>query len=358
MKNFEGIIQERMARMRVVMATSKNARALTTESSYTGHMQAFMRFSVTVPDFTTLPPEELARLYVESKARHWSVSTVNQFRNALVFYYRHVIEKPLGDLGVWAEARRPKKLPVWLAHDDMMALIACMKGQNRLMAEIGYGSGLRSHDLSSLRWKDIHYAQKQIVIRSGKGEKDRVTFLPSSCISALKEQEARMRALWEWDRRNDRPGVEVPSSKFTGKDWPWFWVWAAPGESRDPRSGIVRRHHVHRDTLGKAISNAVRIWGGNQRVTMHSLRHSFATEMLMSGMPIQELQELLGHKHITTTQIYAHCLPRLTMRRESPLDRVATADNVLPFAQCEPHVSSSYTQPRQNATTIPAFKAS
>jgi site-specific recombinase XerD len=329
MKNYEPIIRQRIERMRVVMATSKDARALTTESSYTGHLRAFMRFSVTVQGFATLPPEELARLYVESKARHWSVASVNQFRNALVFYYRHVIGKPLGNLGTWAEAKRPKKLPVWLAHDDMMALIACLKGQNRLMAEIGYGSGLRSHDLASLRWKDIHYAQRQIVIRSGKGDKDRATFLPSSCIPALKEQEQRMRALWEHDRRHNRPGVEVPSTKFTGKDWPWFWVWAGNNESRDPRSGIVRRHHVHRDTLGKAISAAVRIWGGNQRVTVHSLRHSFATEMLMSGMPIQELQEVMGHKHVTTTQIYAHCLPRLTTRRESPMDRAA--GNVVAF---------------------------
>ena len=336
MRNYEPLINQRIERMRVVMATSKGARAITTESSYTGHVRGFMHFSVCVPGFTSLPPEELARLYVESKARHWSVASVNQFRNALVFYYRHVIEKPLGDLGKWAEARRPKKLPVWLAHEDMLALISCMKGQNRLMAEIGYGSGLRSHDLASLRWKDIHYAQRQIVIRSGKGDKDRVTFLPASCIAALKEQEQRMRAVWEYDRRHDRPGVEVPSTKFTGKDWPWFWVWAGNNESRDPRSGIVRRHHVHRDTLGKAISQAVRIWGGNQRVTVHSLRHSFATEMLMSGMPIQELQEVMGHKHVTTTQIYAHCLPRLTTRRESPMDRGAVeASNVVSFPQSQ-----------------------
>ncbi len=333
MENYEALIQARIARMRIVMATSDSARAITTEASYTGHLQAFMRFSVTVPDFKNISPEELARLYVESKARQWSVSSLDVFRNAIVFYYRHVIGKPLGDLGPWATAKRPKKLPVWLAHEDMMNLIACMKGQNRLMAEIGYGSGLRSHDLASLRWKDIHYAQKQIVIRSGKGDKDRVTFLPASCIQALKEQEQRMRALWEHDRRQDRPGVEVPSSKFTGKDWSWFWVWAGNNESRDPRSGIIRRHHVHRDTLGKAISQAVRIWGGNQRVTVHSLRHSFATEMLMSGMPIQELQEVMGHKHVTTTQIYAHCLPRLTTRRESPMDRTDSnqSTKVIPF---------------------------
>lgn len=324
-------IEKRLERLRVVMATSKSARSPKTEESYTGHMKQFMWFCAYHPAVKTAEPEELARLYVESKARQWSQSSVDVFRNALVFYYRWVVEKPLGDLGQWALARRPKRLPTWLAHEDMMTLLACMKGTNRLMAEIGYGSGLRSSDLNQLRWKDICYSQKQIVIRRGKGEKDRVTFLPESCIPALQEQQQRMRALWEMDRRNHRPGVYVPSAKFNGEDWQWFWVWGADKESRDKRTGIVRRHHVHEDTLGKAIHAAVKIWGGNQRVTVHSLRHSFATEMLMSGMPIQELQELLGHKHITTTQIYAHCLPRLTMRRESPMDRAAEEPNVVPF---------------------------
>lgn len=315
--------------MRVVMATSKKTRALTTEQSYTGHMRSFMWFCACHPAVKSAGPVELARLYIESKARQWSQASVDVFRNALVFYYKHVLEKPLGDLGPWAEGRRPRRLPVWLAHSDMMRLLACMKGINRLKAEIGYGSGLRSSDLACLRWKDINYAQKQIVIRVGKGEKDRVTFLPESCIPALQEHQQRMRSLWEWDRKNNRPGVEVPSTKFNGEDWQWFWVWASENESQDPRSKIIRRHHQHRDTLGKAIHKAVPLWGGNQRVTVHSLRHSFATEMLMSGMPIHELKDLMGHKYITTTEIYLHCLPRLTARRESPMDRAS--GNVVAF---------------------------
>ncbi len=327
------LIESRLARMRTVMATSKAARALNTERSYVGHIRSFLWFCAYCPQVKTAAPEELARLYVESKARDWAVATVDQFRNALVFYYRWVIEKPLGDLGQWAEAKRPKRLPVWLPHDDMLKLIGCMKGQTRLMAEIGYGSGLRSHDIASLRWKDIDFTNRQIIIRSGKGQKDLATFLPESCIPALLEHRERMRALWEMDRRNGRAGVEVPSSKFNCEDWQWFWVWAANGESRDPRSKIIRRHHVHRSTLGKAIAEAVKIWGGNQRVTVHSLRHSFATEMLMSGMPIHELKELLGHAHITTTEIYLHCLPRLTARRGSPMDK--PAGNVVPFAAAQ-----------------------
>jgi site-specific recombinase XerD len=331
------LIESRLARMRTVMATSKSARALNTERTYVTHMRQFLWFCAYCPAVKTASAEDLARLYVESKARDWAVATVNQFRNALVFYYRYVVEKPLGELGPWAEAKRPKRLPVWLPDADMRALLACMKGQTRLMAELDYGSGLRSHELASLRWKDIDFTNQQIIVRQGKGAKDRVTFLPQACLSALIEQRERMRALWEMDRRNSRPGVEVPSTKFNGEDWAWFWVWAAPSESTDPRSRIVRRHHVHRSTLGKAISKAVRIWGKDQRVTVHSLRHSFATEMLMDGMPIHELKELMGHAHITTTEIYAHCLPRLTARRGSPMDRTSTTSNVLPFPVATNH---------------------
>ena len=215
-----------------------------------------------------------------------------------------------------------------------MRLLSCLKGDARLMAELGYGSGLRSRELASLRWKDIDFPNKQIIVRRGKGNKDRVTFLPDSCMAALREHEQRMRRMWERDRGAGRPAVEVPSVKYDGKQWAWFWVWAANGESRDPRSGIIRRHHVHRSTLGKAIRVAVSLWGGNQRVTVHSLRHSFATEMLMSGMPIHELMDLMGHASIETTQIYAHILPRLTARRGSPLD---ARPNVVPFAAIPQH---------------------
>lgn len=159
-----------------------------------------------------------------------------------------------------------------------------------------------------------------------------MTFLPECCIPALREQQERMRRLWEYDRAHERPAVEVPSDKYNGTEWPWFWVWGASHESRDPRSGIVRRHHLHRSTLGKAVAVAVKLARLDQRVTVHSLRHSFATECLMAGMPIQELKELMGHASIETTQIYAHCLPRVTLRRGSPMDRAPATPNVVPFA--------------------------
>jgi integrase len=345
--NKTALIESRLAKLRLVLATSDDSRALATERTYVQWMRRFMTFSLAQPDVKGADPVDLARRFVEAHARQWAVATVDQFRNALVFYYKHVIRQPLGDLGPWAHAQRPKRLPVWLPHDDMMALLACLRGEMRLMGEVGYGSGLRSKELATLRWKDIDFTNKQILVREGKGDKDRTTFLPESAIPALREHQERARKLWEHDRREQRHGVEVPSVKFDGTSWPWFWVFPAAGESRDPRSGIVRRHHQHRSTLGKAISAAVKVWGGNQRVTVHSLRHSFATALLMNGMPIHELKELLGHASIETTQIYAHCLPRLTMRRGSPLDAAASKVNVVSFAATAPVVPSNSSFRRQ-----------
>lgn len=330
-KDCQNYIERQLDRLRVALATSKAARALNTERTYVQWMRRFMQFSLHQPDVKRGDPVEIARRFVEAHARQWSMATVNQFRNALVFYYKHVVKRDLGDLGPWAQAQRPKRLPTWLPHADMLRLLACMKGEMKLMAEIAYGSGLRSFELARLRWKDIDWANKQINVRGGKGDKDRVTFLPEACIPALLEQRDRMRMLWEYERAHDRPAVEVPSDKYDGKAWAWFWVWGAGHESRDPRSGIVRRHHLHRSTLGKAVAAAVRRARLDQRVTVHSLRHSFATECLMSGMPIQELKGLMGHASIETTQVYAHCLPRVTLRRGSPMDRAPGAANVVPF---------------------------
>ncbi len=274
----------------------------------------------------------MLRAFLESGAAEWSASTQNQALNAIVFYYKRVLEKPLGKIGEWAAAKRPARLPVWLAHEDMMSLISHLRGLPRLMAEVDYGSGARSHELVSLRVKDVDLSARTLTVRGGKGAKDRVTILPESVIPDVTAQLREMRNLWQQDRAKGRPGVSVPSEKFNGCDWEWFWVWAARNESADPRSGIVRRHHVHDTTLGKALASAVKRWGGNQRVTVHSLRHSFATSLLMAGTPIQDVQALLGYANISTTQIYAHCLPRLTLRVKSPLDAAPSNIVPMPFA--------------------------
>lgn len=329
------LIELRIDALRKALRMSKKTRAWSTEKTYVGWIRRFIAFTASETDCFTAPPEEMARRFVEAHAAEWAVATQDQFRNALVFYFKHVLKRPLGDLGEWSRAKRPQRLPVWLPHEQMLDLISNLRGTLKLMAAIGYGSGLRSRELSRLRVKDLDFTAKTLTVRGGKGDKDRVTFLPESEIPALRAHLEEMKRLHLRDRRNERPGVETGSTKFDGKDWPWFWVWAAPGESRDPRTGIPRRHHVHKSTLGKALVVAVRRSGGDQRVTQHSLRHSFATTLLDRGIGIHVVSQLLGHTHISTTEIYAHVLPRqAVVQASSPMD--IAPRNVLPVQFAAP----------------------
>jgi site-specific recombinase XerD len=321
------LIELRLQRLRTVARAMH--LSLATERTYAGWVRRFITFSAGQSDCMTAPPEDMARRFVEAHASEWAVATQDQFRNALVFYFRRVLERPLGQLGEWSRAKRPVRLPVWLPHAQMLDLISHLRGPMRLMAAIGYGSGVRSHELARMRVNDLDFTAQTITVRGGKGDKDRVTFLPASEIPALQAHLDDMRRLHLRDRRDARPGVETGSAKFTGEDWPWFWVWAAPNESRDPRTGIVRRHHVHKSTLGKALAVAVKRAGCDRRVTQHSLRHSFATTLLDRGIGIHVVSRLLGHVHIATTEIYAHVLPRqAVVQAESPMD--IAPGNVLP----------------------------
>lgn len=312
--------ESRLERLRVALRMSKNTRSRKTEKSYVGWMRRFIDFAAAQPDALRVRPEEMAHRFVAAHADGWAVATQDQFRNALVFYYREVLGIPLGDLGGWAQARRPVRLPVWLPHGEMMRLIGAMRGVPRLMAMVAYGGGPRSMELVRARLKDVDLAARTLTIRGGKGMKDRVTILPDAVIEPLRLHMADCMELWQRDRQAGWPGVEVPSVKFSGLDMGWFWLWPAARESRDPVSGVVRRHHTHESTLPKATTAAVRRLGMPARVTVHSYRHSFATSLLAKGTPIQEVQQLLGHVNIATTQIYAHCLPRVESRIRSPMD--------------------------------------
>lgn len=272
-----------------------------------------------------------------------AAATQNQALNAIVFLYRDVLREPLGDLGKWARAKRPKRLPTWLTHEEMMRLLDGLKPFTRLMAEVAYGSGLRLAELLALRVKDVDFDSCLISVRGGKGDKDRVTCLPRSVAFKLREHVARCRHLWEQDRALGASAIFMPDGlerKFPngGKEWPWFWVWPGGNESRDPRTGIVRRHHVHEDTLGKALRVAARRAGIHKRVTAHTLRHSFATNLLTNGASITQVQELLGHTSVETTQVYLHCVPRFAESITSPLDGpsgTGLRTNVVPFVEPE-----------------------
>jgi integrase len=218
----------------------------------------------------------------------------------------------------------------------MQRLLGVMPPGTRLMAEMAYGSGLRVAELLNLRIKDIDLDACLITVRGGKGDKDRVTVLPRSLVHRLHAHLERIRVLYDRDRAaGENPiylldGLErkFPSG---GREWPWFWLWPAGNESTDPRTGVFRRHHVHEDTLGKALKLATRKAGLHKRVTAHTLRHSFATNLLAGGASITQVQELLGHNSVETTQVYLHCIPQFACTITSPLDVLPEAPNVLPF---------------------------
>ena len=310
-----------------------------TERTYTHWITRFSRHVSTCAHLTR---EEKLRSWLEQMAPHCSASTQNQALNAIVFLYRDVLEQPLGDLGKWARAKRPTKLPVYLEMQEMSALLAAMPPGARLMARLAFGTGLRLNELLSLRIKDLHLhtTHPTVDVRGGKGDKDRIVPLPRTLIIELHDHIQRMRVIYDRDRAEGRPAIHLPDGlerKFpnAGKEWPWFWLWPAKSESTDPTTGIVRRHLVHEDTLGKALKAATRKAGIPKRVTAHTLRHSFATHLLAQGTDIRRIQEWLGHNSVETTMIYTHCVPRESGDVISPLDAL-TQTKIIPFAPPHP----------------------
>lgn len=304
-----------------------------TESTYIGWISQFAEHIKTCP---SLFREERVRVFLERLAPRSAASTQNQALNAIVFLYRDVIKEPLGEIGKWARARVPKRLPTWLAPQEVQKLLAAMPPNARLMAELAYGSGLRIAELLSLRIKDIDLHACLVTVRGGKGDKDRMTVLPKSLVHRLHAHLDRVRVIYDRDRTNGANPIYLPDGlerKFpnAGREWSWFWLWPALNESTDPRLGIVRRHHLHEATLGKALRLAAYKSGISKRVTAHTLRHSFATNLLANGASITQVQELLGHNSVETTQVYLHCVPQFASTITSPLDVLPEASNVVPF---------------------------
>lgn len=307
-----------------------------TETCYTGWIIRFARHIQICPPESTR--EQRVRSYLEKLAPRTSASTQNQALNAIVFFYRDVLRHPLGELGKWARAKRPTRLPSWLSPDEMRRLLDAMPPGPRLMAQVAYGSGLRLVELLALRVKDIDLDACLITVRGGKGDKDRITCLPRSLVFALRTHLDRIRVLYDQNRTAGAHPVYLPDHlerKYpnAGREWPWFWLFPGGNKSTDPRSGIVRRHHVHEDTLGKALKAGRRRIGLTKRVTAHTLRHSFATNLLASGASITQVQELLGHNSVETTQVYLHCIPQFARTITSPLDALPQTPNIVPFAR-------------------------
>jgi len=253
-----------------------------------------------------------------------SASTQNQALNALVFLYKHVLKKELGAIDA-VRAWRPKRLPVVLTREEAQRVLSLLSGVKHLVFSLLYGSGLRLMECLRLRVKDIDFAAKYIIIRDGKGFKDRVTILPESVVPELKEHLVRVRALHEDFLRRGYGDVELPYALIrkypnAGQEWAWQYVFPARNISTDPRTGTRRRHHIHESVLQRAVKRAVTLSGIAKSVGCHTMRHCFATHLLESGTDIRTVQELLGHKDVKTTMIYTHVMQKPGINVRSPLD--------------------------------------
>ena len=254
-----------------------------------------------------------------------SASTQNQALNALVFFFREGLGQELGDLGTFEYARRPRRLPVVLSRDQVARVLGAMRDPHRLMAELLYGSGLRLMECVRLRVKDVELEQGQILVRDGKGARDRVTTLPKSVAGRLQEHLAGVKRRHEVDLAQGHGSVYLPNAlerKYpnANREWAWQYVFPADRLSVDPRSGVVRRQHAEERGLQVAVRRALAAGGIARGASCHSLRHSFATQLLENGYDIRTVQELLGHKDVSTTQIYTHVLNRPGLAVRSPLD--------------------------------------
>ena len=257
---------------------------------------------------------------------HVSASTQNQALSALLFLYREVLRQDLPWMEDIRRAKRPERLPVVLNREEVAAVLAETSGAAWLMACLLYGAGLRLMECLRLRVQDIDFARREIMVRQGKGGKDRRTMLPAMAVDALQGQLAEARRLHERDLAAGFGEVWLPDAlarKYPGaaREWIWQYVFPASIRSVDPRSGATRRHHVDATVLQRAVKNAVRRARITKRATCHTLRHSFATHLLEGGYDIRTIQELLGHKDVSTTQIYTHVLNRGGQGVLSPLDR-------------------------------------
>jgi len=255
-----------------------------------------------------------------------TASTQNQAKSALLFLYREVLGETLPWLDDIEGAKKPQRLPVVLTADETDAILVRLDGVTGLAVRLLYGSGMRLMEALRLRVKDIEFARRQVLIRSGKGDKDRVTMLPEVLVEPLRAHLGWVQAMHNADLARGRGEVYLPfalARKYPSaeREWPWQYVFPADRHTTDPRSGAVRRHHIDEQVIQRAVRQAAIDAGIQKPVSPHTLRHSFATHLLESGYDIRTVQELLGHKDVSTTMIYTHVLNKGGRGATSPLDR-------------------------------------
>ncbi|BCB26152.1 integron integrase [Sulfurimicrobium lacus] len=276
-------------------------------------------------------PKDMGAHDVEAFLTHLAVngkvaaSTQNQAKSALLFLYREVLEIQLPWLDNVTQAKAPKRLPVVLTMSEVQSVLSRLRGTHALIASLLYGGGMRLMEAVRLRVKDVEFARHEIVVREGKGFKDRVTMLPEAMVVPLKAYLARVKAMHDEDLAQGFGEVYLPfalDKKYpnAGREWGWQYVFPSGNLSVDPLSGKTRRHHIDEKGVQRAVKQAVRDVGLVKPATPHTFRHSFATHLLQSGYDIRTVQELLGHSDVSTTMIYTHVLNRGGKGVQSPLD--------------------------------------
>ncbi len=296
-----------------------------TEKSYLGWIRRFLAFHRFRRPEEMGAPEITEFVSYLATEREVGASTQNQALAGLLFLYRDVLELEVAGLDGVVRAKRPQHLPLVLTRDEVNTVLARMEGVPRLMASLLYASGLRVTECACLRVKDLDFARGEVVVRNGKGSRDRVTVLPRGLMEPLHQHLGRIRRQHQTDLANGAGSVGLPyalAEKYPNahREWPWQWFFPARSVKRDRKTGRWQRSHVHVSVVQREFAFAVRATGLSKPATPHTLRHSFATHLLEDGYDIRTIQELLGHRDVATTMIYTHVLNRGGRGVRSPFD--------------------------------------
>lgn len=302
-------------------------KSLETEKTYLSWIRRFSLFLKEKP--ITAVNKEDVKLYLTYLAveKNVSASTQKQAFNALLFLFRFILNKEISDLGKTVRAKQNRKIPVVLTRSEVKTIFNNLNFPYNLMAQLIYGGGLRISECLDLRIKDIDLDTSLLTIRSGKGDKDRQTILSNATKPLLIEHMNNIRKYYDKDRQENQTGVSLPKAlerKYpnAGKEWGWFWLFPSRKLSIDPRSRIVRRHHLLTSGLQKAFKTSLMSSGIVKNASVHTLRHSFATHLIENGYDIRTVQDLLGHNDVSTTMIYTHIARKNKLGVKSPLDQL------------------------------------
>jgi integron integrase len=301
--------------------------SIRTEETYVTWIRRFILFH------KKRHPSEMGEQEISEFLTHLAVqervaaSTQNQALNAIVFLYRAVLKRDLGEIRGIQWAKRPARLPVVFTREEAKAVLDHLEGTKWLMASLLYGSGLRLMECLRLRVKDIDFIYRRIAVRDAKGDQDRVTILSDALIEPLHSHLKRVRALHKKDLEDGFGEVYLPYAlerkyRNASRQWGWQYVFPSSRRSRDPRTRVIRRHHIAETVLQRAVRTAVRASNMVKPGSCHTFRHSFATHLLEAGYDIRTVQELLGHKDVSTTMIYTHVIKKGGMGVQSPLDTI------------------------------------